>query len=275
MSDRDQFSIEEESKVDRVVSSAWSGLPALTLSCLLAVGLYLASRSPLLGALLPALMAGGKSYVSGIWVLRRDPHRKRAWTSAVFQAAVGAFLSAFAAFSSIFLFAVVEKVVGIAPNMQAMQVSLTVVIAGLLLNTFVAWFGMLLAWRFGVRVWANPKLKLTIGEDLNRDNSDDSPFTRCNFAVFTAFIALLLPIFVASTAAYAYMTIAIFPVGAGAEQSAFVIFLFILLYIVMPAVLTKRFVGWFDGLFARRPLECFGTVDAAMGTVLSSESDEA
>jgi len=158
--------------------------------------LYLWTRHPLLAALLPWLHGGWATFSTGLWIVRVDPLRRRAWTCFSFYLAVACWKAAATALASIVLLALLAARFGVQPNENEIIASLLTLVAGLVLNSLIALVAVVAALCCRVRVCVRANLRTTTLNDLSRaaeiGPSSRTPFSLEFIVVATAMILPLI-----------------------------------------------------------------------------------
>src|SRR5690606_10010121 len=143
---------------------------------------YLGTTSPMAGAVLPALSAATGSIGTGLWVLRADPARSRAWTCLAFYIATALWQAAAASLASVVMFVLIEQLVDRAPRLEQFVPTMLVLVTGVTVSTAIGLAAICSALKLRLKVFIHPKLPSIVDHDLSSDGSlRDRP--RFNYAV--------------------------------------------------------------------------------------------
>ena len=228
---------------------------ALLLFAAFAAGtlVFVATKNPTAGAVLPALFAGWGSCASGFWVLRTDPQRRRAWSCFAFQIATACWQAAAAALASVIFFVIMAEATGIEPNLRAFSATMLVLVAGVILNTLIGLVAVGTAMRNRVRVWVHPKLQRTLEEESARFPAAGPFVTRFNHAVFVIGTALALPAIAVGVIPLLILAADVAPkAGGGKAAVAAILTLF-----AVPAAMIPCYAWLSSRIVARSPRECW------------------
>jgi hypothetical protein len=141
--------------------------PLFTAMIVAAAGvLYVLTRHPLLAAILPWLHGGWATLSTGLWILRKDPSRRRAWTCFAFYTAVASWKAAAVALATLFIFFVVSQLCGVPVNDNEFIATLLAFAAGLLLSSLICIAAVVAALRCKVRVYYHAHLRSTVHGEL-------------------------------------------------------------------------------------------------------------
>ena len=106
-------------------------------SLLAATVLYLVTNNPLIAAILPCLHGSWNTARTGLWLLKTDPCRSRARIRFAFYVAAACWKAAGAALGTVMVFILVERFVGLPPNMDELAAIMIVLAGGTVLNTLL------------------------------------------------------------------------------------------------------------------------------------------
>jgi hypothetical protein len=169
---------------------------SLRFSALWIIGtlVYLATNDPLLGVLFGSLHAGWNATLAGIWVLRSDYQRTRAWISSAFLLAAACWQVAASALISILCMMFAGELFGAQPHLDQFVVTMIALASGVLLSTLIGLVATFFALVYGLRIWVNPTLR----EDVHGNFSalvqaEAWPYRRFNFAIFVMGTSLVTP----------------------------------------------------------------------------------
>jgi hypothetical protein len=179
--------------------------PVFTASTIAAAGvLYLLTRHPLLAAILPWLHGGWPTFSTGLWILRSDPVRSRAWVCLVFYFAAGCWKAAVTALGTMIALGCIGAWCGLQPTEKEIMATTIAFLIGLALNILLATIAVIAALICKVRVCVRANLQLTLRHDLSRAAQigpmpSGSSFTLEFVVVATAVVLPLILIGIAFT----------------------------------------------------------------------------
>jgi hypothetical protein len=162
---------------------------------LLAVGIvvFLVSNNLFVGAVLPSIRAGWRSFRTGLWILQSDHRRSRARICFAFCIATAFWQAAAAALGSVIVFVIVAHFTGNAPNMNRFAATMLQLSSGVALTTVVGLAASIAAATANIRVWVHPMLREIAHDDLT--TIVDLPAHRYfNHAVFVLATSLACPV---------------------------------------------------------------------------------
>ncbi len=222
-------------------------LPAATL-------LYLATKEPILAAILPCLHGGWKTFRTGLWLLRSDPCRSRARTCFAFYTAAACWKAAAAALASVGLSVFVAIRFGVQPNISEFAALMLVLTGGVVLNTLLGLGSIYAALRCKIRVWVHPRLRTAVHGDL-RLVAQIGPFRRdFNHAIFVVATALVFPLVGAGALGLAALTVGKNPGEVGTVGAAIVA---LVLLFGGPLAMIPCYAWLSSRIIARSPQECW------------------
>ena len=155
---------------------------------------YLATRDPVAGAVLPAAGAGVGYVGTGLWVWRFDPFRTRARICLVFYLAAGCWRAAAAAVAAVIAFVVMANLFDRRPDLDRFSATMLVLIAGVALSTVLGLVATVAALVTRTRVWINPNLRALLEDG---DPEDAGRRVGRNHAVAVVGTALVVPMIAA------------------------------------------------------------------------------
>jgi hypothetical protein len=135
------------------------GWPLFGTALIVGVAVYFATENAVVGAVLPALVAGQRLFAAGIWILRRDDDRTRARICFAFYLAAAFWAGGAAAFVSVLCFAAITIATGADPTTEEIAATMLTLAAAVVLNTLIGLGATFAAKKHGIRVWVHPRLK--------------------------------------------------------------------------------------------------------------------
>jgi hypothetical protein len=219
-----------------------------------AVAVFLLTADPMLGAILPCLLAARKPIESALWLQRVDEHEPRRFANQVFLISLGCWQSAMTAFLSIMGFAFVAAFTGRDPQMDRLAATGSLFLLGLGLRSASAFAAAIYAWRHGVKVWPHPDLCRVCDGDFHALSHLPSAQHGFHYGLFVLGTALAAP-----TAAAGVILMVVAMQALGQESVA----------AVMGCLLGSAVIGIVgygllsDRILARSPAECWTVVPHA------------
>ena len=162
---------------------------------ILAIGIviFLATKKPIAGAVLPSIYAGSRSFRTAFWILSSDQSLSRARICCAFCMATAFWQAAVSALVSVIVFVIVANLTGNAPNMQRFAVTMIMLAGGVAFTTIVGLTAAIAALMAGIRVWVHPRLREMVNGDLEAV-VDLAPHRYFNHAVFVIATSLAFPV---------------------------------------------------------------------------------
>jgi hypothetical protein len=216
-----------------------------------AIAVYLLTSDPVLGAILPCLLAGRRAIESAIWLHAVDSVRPRRRANQAFLIALGCWLAVMTAFLSMMGFGIVAAFTGRDPDMRRVIATIYILLFGLALCSLFALIAAIYAWYHRVKVWPHPNLRQLA--DGNFDQLASLPHVRHGFhyGLFVLGTAIAAP-----TATTGVILMAIVMQALRLESVAVV--LGCLLGTCLAGVLAYGILS--DRILARSPAECWTNV---------------
>lgn len=225
----------------------------------LSFALYLATKEPAVGAIIPFVYSGRKSIRAGLWLRREDPIRQRGKICAASYLALGCWNSAAAALASLLGFMAIGGIAGRELDDPRFIITMIVLMIGGCLNCLVGTYASLSAWRSGFKIWAHPNIVKWAEGDFQ--NLTDLRFSRpqINHAMFVVGTALAMPALILAT-----IVLVVVSTGPWKDSEEVAIGTLIGGFLVLQVLLIIGYGLLSDRILARTPSECWGHADAAV-----------
>lgn len=220
---------------------SWWQRPGFLTWILLGIMLFLLTDSPVIGAVLPTIYAGSRSYKTALWLLQNDPQPLRARICCAFFVATAFWQGTACAFVNMVGFGLLS--VALKQNAEPDQIlGVTMaLLGGILLTTIVGFVASIVAMVAKVRIWVNPGLRTLINDNLADVNRvPENP--GLNYATFVLITSITVP----TLAPWGLLLtvwqgpIAVLSMGIG-----------------IPLVSILTFVAMSKRIIARHPVECW------------------
>jgi bifunctional DNase/RNase/predicted permease len=223
-------------------------------SLLAATVLYLVTNNPLIAAILPCLHGSWNTARTGLWLLKTDPCRSRARICFAFYVAAACWKAAGAALGTVMVFILVERFVGLPPNMDELAAIMIVLAGGTVLNTLLGLAAVGAALRGRVRVWVHPRLRAAARGNLGVAARLSPRVAGFNHAVFVIATALVFPPIIAGT-----IGLAVFTVGQNCNQGESIARIIGGLVVLFggPLAMIPCYAWLSSRIIARSPRECW------------------
>lgn len=171
----------------------WREKLFFVMALLAAMLLYLATKSPVMSAILPCLHGGWNTFRTGVWLIRIDPCRSRARTCFVFYSAAACWKAAAAALASVGLSVFVADKIGVQLNPDDFIPAALVTGGGIVLNTLLGLAAICAALVYRIRVWVHPRLHAATSGDLRLVTRLSRLQSGFNHAIFVVATTLVFP----------------------------------------------------------------------------------
>ncbi len=216
--------------------------------------LFLWTRHPAMGAVLPLLMSGRKCWNVGWWLFDRDPERRRALTVLTFYIAWAGWQAAAAAFATVIGCLVLEENGWL--DIPEARIMWTLAVMGLALvwNGVLCCMALIRALRHHQKIWLSPNLVEQCDRDFTRLQQIEWNPRSLNRAVFVIAAGVGFPVLILFSVVLAAVTIG----GGAAPQNESLVVTLLLLGIaamfILPIVLVSVLV---HRVAASSPSQCW------------------
>lgn len=154
--------------------------------------IFLLTKIPIAGAILPGVRAGWNSLSTGIWILRTDERRGRGRICAAFCLAVAFWKAAAVAFISVLAFIAMLYVFGDDPDMDRFAATMLMLAGGVTVTAVIGLAASVAAATIHIRVWIHPRLREMTDDKLRA--LEELPLRPgFNHAVFVLATSLAVP----------------------------------------------------------------------------------
>jgi hypothetical protein len=222
---------------------------------------YYFTRHPLLAALLPWLHGGWNTFRSGLWILKTDPLRPRAWTCFAFYLTMACWKAAAAAVATLAVFGFAALHFGIRVDEKELIATTIAFLAGVILHSVIGIIGVAAALRCRVRVWVQSNLRRALRGDLAQASRmgrvirphplrSRAVTYQTNLGVILVVTAMMVPVTIVAA------TVLVLAVTLGRPSNIEMIIALILFWCGLIAAILS--CGWLSSrVVARSPRECW------------------